>query len=299
MSQIGSDVAFAGALAAIDQPIVVVGGAGMLARAFGEVMMDRAHFSIPPENQLNLTDIASLRRFAAGGYRTFVNCAAFTDVDGAEANEPLANVVNGAGAANLSQVCREAGATLVHFSTDYVFDGQGTAPYKTDDRRAPAGAYARSKALGEESIEREVAQGLSALVIRTSWLYAPWGKNFVRTIAKYAKEKPTLKVVNDQRGRPTSSEWLARATLLLLSRQARGMFHATDGGECTWFDFATEIAAYANPACKVNPCTTAEFPRPAKRPAYSVLDLSKTETLIGPMPHWKTNLANVLPRLEA
>lgn len=283
---------------AIDQPIVVVGGAGMLARAFRELMQDRVAFTIPPENQLDITDIASLRRSAAGGYRTFINCAAFTDVDGAEAKEPAATAVNGTGVALLAQVCRETGATLVHFSTDYVFDGAASAPYATDHPRAPLGAYGRSKAAGEEAIEREAARGLKFLCLRTSWLYAPWGKNFVRTIAALAAQKPTLRVVNDQRGRPTSAQHLARVTLRLLARNARGVQHATDGGDCTWFDMATRIASRVNPDCRVTPCTTAEFPRPAKRPAYSVLDISKTEALIGPMPPWTENLDAVLEHLE-
>jgi dTDP-4-dehydrorhamnose reductase len=293
-----NDPALQSALASLEQPIVVVGGAGMLARAFREIMQGRVEHAIPPEDRLDITDATSLRRAAMGPWRTFINCAAFTDVDGAETNEQAATAVNATGVALLAQTCREAQATLVHFSTDYVFDGQAASPYAIDHPRAPIGAYGRSKALGEEAIEREVSRGLQALCVRTSWLYAPWGKNFVRTIAKLAAQKPSLRVVNDQRGRPTSAEHLALATLLLLARKARGLYHVTDGGECTWFDMATQVAAYVNPACRVTPCTTAEFPRPAKRPPYSVLDLSKTEALIGPMPDWKANLAAVLGRLE-
>ena len=163
----------------------------------------------------------------------------------------------------------------------------------------PLNAYGRSKAVGERHIAEQVSQGgASALEIRTSWLYAPWGKNFVRTIAAAARQRPTLKVVNDQRGRPTSCEHLARTTLRLLAANARGVLHVTDGGEASWFDFATRIAAMANPACRVDPCTSAEYPRPAKRPANSVLDLGPAEALVGPMPHWHENLDLVLSRLE-
>src|SRR5690606_41203248 len=129
------------------------------------------------------------------------------------------------------------------------------------------------------------------------WLYAPWGKNFVRTIAKLASERPELKVVDDQRGRPTSAEHLARASLALLEGGARGTFHVTDGGECTWFELAREVAAKVAPSCRVVPCTTAEHPRPAKRPAYSVLDLRETEARIGPMPDWRATVASVLARV--
>jgi dTDP-4-dehydrorhamnose reductase len=136
------------------------------------------------------------------------------------------------------------------------------------------------------------------LVLRTSWLYAPWANNFVRTIFKASRERDELQVVNDQRGRPTSAEHLARASLALLDKGAHGTLHVTDGGECTWFDFASEIVRLAGHRAAVKPCTSAQFPRPAKRPAYSVLDLGPTEALLGPMPDWHENLADVMRRLE-
>ena len=125
-------------------------------------------------------------------------------------------------------------------------------------------------------------------------LYAPWGKNFVNTIANAAKKRDVLKVVDDQRGRPTSCEHLASLSMKLIEAKARGTFHLTDGGECTWYDFAKRIAAHANPDCQVNPCTSDEYPTPAKRPGYSVLDLSKTEAITGPMPSWQDNLKQTL-----
>jgi dTDP-4-dehydrorhamnose reductase len=288
----------AGVLGALEQPIAVVGGSGMLGRAFRELLQGRVECTAFPKDRLDITDPTSLRRAAMGKWKTFINCAAYTDVDRAEGDERGANSLNATGVAILARTCRESGAMLVHFSTDYVFDGQANTPYAEGHPRAPAGAYARSKTLGEEAVEREVSQGLDALMIRTSWLYAPWGKNFVRTIARLAREKPSLRVVNDQRGRPTSAEHLARATASLLAKRARGVFHVTDGGQCSWFEFAARIAAHVNPGCRVSPCTTAEYPRPARRPTYSVLDLAKTEALIGPMPDWKANLADVLTRLE-
>jgi dTDP-4-dehydrorhamnose reductase len=152
--------------------------------------------------------------------------------------------------------------------------------------------------VGESLIARARSRGLRSLLIRTSWLYAPWGKNFVRTIARLARDHPTLRVVNDQRGRPTSAEHLAKATISLVRAGAEGVFHVTDGGEASWFEFAAQVAAFAAPACRVEPCATAQFPRPAPRPAYSVLDLSRTEALIGPRPPWQQQLASVLPNLE-
>jgi dTDP-4-dehydrorhamnose reductase len=216
-------------------------------------------------------------------------------VDGAEKDFAGACVANGSGVGALAGRCREVGATLVHYSTDYVFNGRATRPYRTDDPRDPLNAYGKSKALGEEAIE---ASGCSYLMVRTSWLYAPWGKNFVRTIAGLVKRKESIRVVDDQRGRPTSCEPLAETTLRLMEERAEGMCHGTDGGECTWFEFAREIARLVGSSCRVEPCTTAEFPRPAKRPGYSVLDLSKTEELIGPRALWQVTLADVIPRLE-
>ena len=137
------------------------------------------------------------------------------------------------------------------------------------------------------------------LLVRTSWLYAPWARNFVRTIAGLAGARSALRVVDDQRGRPTSAEHLAGTTLALLERGERGTFHVTDGGECSWFDFAVQIAAHVNPECRVEPCTSADFPRPARRPGYSVLELAKTEALVGPMTPWSSSLAAVLERLES
>ena len=280
--------------------VLVIGASGMLGRAVCTALRHRGDLHrAATKAEVNLTRDESVRA-AMAEFRpqVVINCAAWTDVDGAETNEDAATEVNGHAVGRLAAACGAANATLVHYSTDYVFDGQGTSPYLVDAPIRPLNAYGRSKAVGEGLIAREAARGLKALVLRTSWLYAPWGKNFVRTIAGAARQRPTLRVVNDQRGRPTSAEHLADVTLRLLQAGARGVLHATDGGETTWFDFAVRIAAFANPKCRVEPCTSAEFPRPAKRPGYSVLDLSGTSALIGPMTDWKTNLDSVLSRLE-
>ncbi len=276
--------------------MLVIGVGGMLYRAWEQLLQrHEVEYLAPPLSQFDLTSLESIRQGLTPGIKLVINCAAWTDVDGAESKENLATAINGTGVGDLAQRCREVGALLVHYSTDYVFDGQAKSPYSTQQKRDPLNAYGRSKAVGEELIE---ASGCEYLIIRTSWLYAPWAKNFVRTIYKAAKLRPTLKVVADQRGRPTSAEHLAAASLRLIEHQARGIFHVTDGGECTWHDFASVIAAAANPACVVNPCTSDEYPTPAKRPAYSVLDLSRTEAMLGSMPSWRENLADVIARLE-
>lgn len=266
---------------------------GMLGRAFAEAL--RGDFAGVTYPAIDLTKPTTIAEHVRPGITRVINCAAYTDVDGAEKDEALATAINGAGVGSLAQRCREIGATLVHFGTDYVFDGAASAPYVVDAPRAPQGAYGRSKAVGEELLQ---GSGADHLYVRTSWLYAPWAKNFVRTIAALATQKERLRVVDDQRGRPTSAEHLARTTLALAGRGLRGTWHVTDGGECTWFEFAREIVRLTGASCVVEPCTTDEFPRPAKRPAYSVLDLSRTEAVLGAMPDWRASLADVFARLE-
>lgn len=286
--------------AKLEQPILLLGGTGMLGRMFQEILRTlELRFDAPGRSAIDLASGVGIASVAGGPWKVIINCAAWTNVDGAEKDEAGATAVNAEGVRALAEAARSVRALVVNYTTDYIFSGESTTPYRFNARREPLNAYGRSKAKGEEALERV---GCRFLNIRTSWLYAPWGKNFVRTIAKAAKDKPALKVVNDQRGRPTSSEHLARATLALIAARATGHQHVTDGpsGEpgCTWFEFATEIARFVNPACRVDPCATADFPRPAKRPAYSVLDLTRTESLIGPMPSWRINLADVLARLE-
>jgi len=278
-------------------PVLLLGDRGMLGRAFRELLdrQTRAYqgLDLPEVDAAEPAQVATLFRKP---WRALVNCAAFTNVDGAEENEAAALRGNATAPQVLAKACQRAGIPLVHFSTDYVFDGKAGAPYPADAPLDPLGAYGRTKAAGEQAIR---ASGARHLLVRTSWLYAPWGNNFVRTMARLTRDQPQLKVVHDQRGRPTSAEHLARATLALLDRGAEGTFHVTDGGECTWYEFAVAIAEQLGRTCAIRPCNTAEFPRPAPRPAYSVLDLGKTEALLGPMPDWHVNLAEVLARLEA
>lgn len=223
--------------------------------------------------------------------RHVINCAAWTDVDGAETEEDAATVLNGRIVADLASACAQRGVTLTHYSTDYVFSGIATEPYPVDAPREPLNAYGRSKAVGEVALEQS---GCRYLLVRTSWLYAPWGKNFVLTMLNLTATRDELKVVHDQRGRPTSCTELAKNTLALLRAGATGAYHLSDAGECTWCEFTREIARQAGNACSVHPCTTAEFPRPAKRPAYSVLDLAPAQSLIGEIKPWQEALADCL-----
>ncbi len=278
----------------------------MLGTAFGRLLRAMERPVIRPSlTDLDIASGESVRSFGARlpACAAIINCAAWTDVDGAEQHEDKATSVNGTAMTHLLGLARERGAVLVNYGTDYVFRGEASKPYAIDEPLQPLNAYGRSKAVGERALLAAAADGSSGgwLHIRTSWLYAPWGKNFVKTIAGLVQTKPSLKVVDDQRGRPTSAEHLAHTTMRLLSHGARGVWHATDGGECTWHAFATEIArivrASGKPACEVLPCSSDEFPRPAKRPAYSVLDISATAALLGQPADWRQHLADVMPRM--
>lgn len=280
--------------------LFVVAPSGMLGRAWMELVEERGltHLS-GGRPSLDILDPSSVEAGIPSDVDVIVNCSAWTDVDGAETYEADATRVNGLGVRILAERAKQIGAVLVHYGTDYVFDGNGGSegsaptPYPVDAPIAPINAYGRSKAAGEIAIQES---GCAHLYLRTSWLYAPWGKNFVITIAKLAKDRESLRVVDDQRGRPTSAEHLARTTLALLEKNARGFLHATDGGECTWHELAAHVASRVNPSCRVEPCSSDEYPRPAKRPAYSVLDLGQTEALVGPMGDWRAHVDHVLVR---
>lgn len=277
--------------------VLLIGGSGMLGRAWRELLIARGiAFVAPSHAELDVTDPAHLDAFINRPGMLVIHCAAWTNVDGAETQPEAAEALNATAPAMLASRCAASRATLVHYSTDYVFDGSADMPWPTDAPRDPQSVYGRTKAQGEEAIEQS---GCDCLILRTSWLYAPWGNNFVRTITRLGRSKPTLRVVSDQQGRPTSCQYLAQASLALIEKEARGIYHVADGGQCSWYEFACEIIRLDDSSCVVEPCTTAEFPRPARRPAYSVLDLSKTQALLErPAPPWQDNLASVMRQLE-
>jgi dTDP-4-dehydrorhamnose reductase len=236
-----------------------------------------------------------------------VNAAAYTAVDRAETDEELAYTVNAVAPGIIAGEARRAGALLVHFSTDYVFDGTATRPYVETDAVNPLGAYGRSKLAGERAVE---ASGCAHVTLRTSWVYGPRGKNFMLTMLRLAATHPELRVVDDQRGAPTTSTQLARLVREILARggaarEAGGLYHASAGGETTWFEFAREIFALrarSDPAFvapRVVPITTAEYPLPARRPAYSVLSSERLERALGVrIPSWREGLEEALSALR-
>ena len=213
-----------------------------------------------------------------------VNCAAYTKVDLAESEEGAANAINGSAVELIAAAANEAGALLVQVSTDFVFDGSKREPYEITDPTGPISAYGRSKLLGEIA----ASHAEKHLIVRTSWLFGVHGPNFVEAIRKQVRKGvDSLRVVNDQRGRPTYTPHLARAIVRLASRSARGVVHYADADECSWFDFARAIA----PGFPIHPVGSDAFPRPARRPAYSVLSTERYEQLTGVTPDsWRDGL---------
>jgi dTDP-4-dehydrorhamnose reductase len=241
---------------------------------------------------LDVTDREAVRRVVAAAEPDLVvNCAAYTNVDGAEADEEAATAVNGAAAGHVAAAAAAAGAPVVQPSTDYVFDGLKRSPYVESDPTAPTSAYGRSKLAGERAV---AAAGERHFTVRTSWLFGVAGKNFVDTMLGLASDHSELKVVRDQVGRPTYAGHLAEALVQLATgSDAYGVYHAAGGGEpCSWFDFATEIFRQAELPVRTVPCTTDEFPRPAPRPAYSVLGSERPAPVN--LPDWHDGLASYL-----
>ena len=217
--------------------------------------------------------------------------AAFTDVDGCEANRDLAFAVNCEGAVHVANAARAAGSRLMFLSTDYVFDGTKGSPYETADPRHPINVYGESKAGAEERL-LEILPDLC--IARTSWLFGHGGKCFPATILKLAATRPEISVVNDQRGSPTFTPDLASALAQLCAKEARGIIHVTNSGNCTWYEFAKEIIGIARLPAVVKPVSTAEFPRPARRPEYSVLSASSLHAYGIHMPEWQDSLRRYL-----
>jgi dTDP-4-dehydrorhamnose reductase len=287
------------------QDLVIVGANGMLAQAVKIQAPDRYRITCLDLPEFDLTNrdqvLGRMREIAPA---VIVNCAAYTNVDGCETNEETATAVNGLGPGHLAEAARKAGATLVHISTDYVFDGRKREPYTEENATNPLSAYGCSKLKGEKAI---LESGLEQyFIIRTSWLYGPGGKNFVETIIRLAKEKEELRIVADQIGSPTFTADLARAIFNLLAletppfalRPRPGIYHFADEGECSWYEFGKEIvaqlAASGSPVKvqRILPISTGEYPLPAVRPAYSVFSKEKYRRATGAViPDWRESLA--------
>ena len=280
---------------------LIVGAGGQLGRSLAA--------SVPAEMEAvalgsDALDIGDGRAVAAA-IATYapdlvLNAAAYTAVDRAETDEAAAARVNIAAVAYLAAATARAGARLVHVSTDFVFDGTASRPYAPTAPTAPLGVYGRTKLAGE------AAAGTDALIVRTAWVYAPAGHNFVRTMLRLMAERPEVRVVADQIGTPTYAPGLARALWRLASAGAQGVHHYTDSGVASWYDFAVAIQEEALPlgllarAVPVIPIVTADYPTPARRPHYSVLDTRATSAALGEVPpHWRTNLRTMLGAVKS
>lgn len=246
---------------------------------------------------LDLTDRAAVLDYIqVGGYDIVFNCAAFTNVDGCENDPKTAFLANALAPRYVAEACALVGAKLVHVSTDYVFSGEASAPYCEYDLPAPNTQYGKTKLLGEQYV-REGCERY--FIVRTAWLYGLNGNNFVKTIVKLAREKGAVRVVSDQLGNPTSAVDLAYHILRLAVGENYGVYHCTNNGVCSWFDFAAECIKLAGIEADVAPCTTAEFPRPAPRPAYSALENRMLQCTIGDeMRPWQLAIGEYINQLE-
>jgi dTDP-4-dehydrorhamnose reductase len=274
--------------------VLVTGAAGMLGRdviaaAAGHEVIGLARA------ELDIADPAAVAA-AVRDADAVINCAAWTDVDAAEADEAAATAINGDGAGNVAAAAAAAGAHLVHVSSDYVFDGRAREPYAEDAVPAPQGAYGRSKLAGERAV---AAAGGSAAIVRTSWLYGRHGGNFVATMLRVGAERDAVDVVDDQVGSPTWTGHLAPALVAIAAARTDGVLHVAGGGSCSWFDLARETFRIAGVDCDVRPQSTAALGRPAPRPAYSVLASTRADAPT--LPDWRDGLAGYLSetRMEA
>ena len=278
--------------------ILVTGGNGQLGCSLRLASAESCHrFVFTDVEELDITSAEAVEAFfEREKVDVVVNCAAYTAVDLAEDNEALADEINHKAVALLAEACKRYDATLIHISTDYVFSGEANAPYTEECATAPLGAYGRTKLAGEKAIAES---GCNSVILRTAWLYSEFGRNFCKTMQSLTASRPEVKVVADQVGTPTYAGDLAAAiTYIIDSNQLDkcGIYHYSNEGVCSWYDFACEIARLSgNDECEIKPCTTAEYPTKAQRPRYSVLDKSKFVATFGlEIPNWLDSLKKVI-----
>ena len=278
--------------------VLITGAGGQLGGALQRTAPDNVDFNAIDVDDVDFTDEAMLRaRLAVEAPDVLINAAAYTAVDKAEEDEETAKAINDTAVAVMAQALGEQGGKLAHVSTDFVFDGQSSQAYAPSDARSPISAYGRTKAAGEAHLRE------SDLLLRTAWVYEAGGANFVRTMIRLMKERDSLGVVSDQIGSPTWATGLARTLWGLIEKGAAGTFHHADAGVASWYDFAVAIAEEAlsigliNSMPVIHPITTAEYPTPAERPAFSLLDCRATREILGAQPiHWRENLRSMLKK---
>lgn len=249
---------------------------------------------------LDITNIEAIRIICESErIDVIVNCAAYTNVDKAEDDTQMAMLINSTAAGNLARVAGERGATLIHISTDYVFNGRTAIPYKEDHPTAPLGVYGSTKLAGEKEIEKS---GCRWIILRTAWLYSPYGRNFVKTMRQLTEERDSLKVVFDQVGTPTYALDLASLIATIIDRgmlDRTGIYHFSNEGAVSWYDFAKAICELCGNTCDIKPCHTGEYPTKAVRPHFSVFDKTKVKETFGiSIPYWKDSLKDCIDRLQ-
>ena len=280
---------------------LITGGSGQLGIAVSQELDKHGiAFDAWSSKDLDITQSLKVREAIAKlAPKVIINCAAWTDVDGAESHEAEASRVNSDGPENLALPAKLSNSKLIHVSTDYVFSGESQSPWQIEDGINPQSAYGRTKAQGENRVLSGYPE--SSFVVRTAWLYSPWGKNFAKTMTKLAmKGEGEVRVVNDQVGQPTSAIDLAKQLVELgLSTSPAGIYHGTNSGQATWFEFAQEIFKLSGAdVCRVTPVSSSEYPRPAKRPSYSVLSHDAwANTAVKSMRDWRIALADAMPAI--
>ncbi|MFI3281050.1 MAG: dTDP-4-dehydrorhamnose reductase [Rikenellaceae bacterium] len=285
----------------MSKTVLVTGANGQLGnemRRVAESSSDKYIFTDVAE--LDITDLdAILAMSSECKVDVIVNCAAYTNVDKAEDDQDFANLLNNTAAGYLAKAAATVGATLIHVSTDYVFDGSAHIPYTEEEPTAPIGVYGVTKLAGEQSV---IASGCNYIIIRTSWLYSKWGGNFVKTMQRLTAERDSLTVIFDQVGTPTHAGDLADGIGEIIATDQltkSGTYHFSNEGVCSWFDFAQAICEKSGNSCKISPIHSYEFPAKVTRPHYSVLDKTKFKTTFGiDIPYWTVSLDKCINELK-
>lgn len=289
----------------MSKPVLLITGAnGQMGQTLRQIAPDYPDFSFvfTDLEELNVTDAQSIAK-AFGHYRPTwcINAAAYTAVDKAETDRAAARAVNATAVQLLAESCRTFGTAMLHISTDFVFEGNKPLPLTEEDPTAPLNYYGRSKLQGELALQ---ASGIPHIIIRTSWLYSPYGHNFVKTMLRLGKERGTLKVVDDQIGTPTFAEDLAHVIMNFVrhdhrAQPAYGLYHYSNEGAASWYDFAHAVFETARLTVDLHPIPTTAYPTPARRPPYSLMSKAKIKQMLGiRIPHWRESLQRCLPMIR-
>jgi len=278
--------------------ILVTGANGQLGQCIKELSSkidSNNTYIFKSSADLNITQYKQvITEFIIGNFDFCINCAAYTNVDKAETDVENAADVNTLGAKNLAMACRQTNTTLLHISTDFVFDGSKNSPYTETDTTSALGVYGATKQQGEKEIIQNISQ---YYIIRTSWLYSEYGHNFMKTMIRLGNERAQLSIVDDQTGTPTYAKDLAEVLINIITRKPipYGIYHLSNEGTATWFEFAQAIFEINNNSINLSPITTEAYPLPAKRPKYSVMDKTKLKKALSiEIPYWKDSLAKAL-----